>query len=308
MCAELRKKENFSGFQLICHKLIGIFLELFAPLIGDRIYLKLLWRHLMGYPLDLDNPKTFNEKIQWLKLYNRNPEYTKMVDKIEAKEYVASIIGEEHIIPTFAVYNTAEEIDFDKLPNQFVLKCSHDSGGVVICKDKSKLNKQFAKEKLEKGLKSNYYYKNREWPYKNVNPRIIAEKFMAGDNDDDVPHDYKFMCYNGKCKNLFVCTGRDKKDLRVDFFDTEWNHLPFYRKYKNADKTPEKPTKLFDMITLSNKLAKAVSSPFVRIDFYQIKGTIYFGELTFFPGSGLEKFYPIEWDKKLGEMLDISII
>ena len=260
----------------------------------------------MGYSLDLNNSKTFNEKLQWLKLYNRKEEYTKMVDKFQVKKFVADIIGKEHIIPTLAVYDSVNDIDFDRLPNRFVMKCTHDSGGIVICKDKSKLDKHAAIDKLRKGLKSNFFYMNREWPYKNVRPRIIVERFMSdGDNAD--LFDYKFMCYNGECKNLFVCTGRSEHDLRVDFYDLEWNHLPFYRKYKNADRPPTKPSKLSEMIELSNKLARVVDAPFVRIDFYQIKDMVYFGEITFFPGSGYEKFYPEEWDEELGKMIELPI-
>lgn len=306
MSSEIKRKNDLKGLFLLKYKITGVLIELFAPLLSDKQYLKLLWKHLMGYSLNLEHPRTFNEKLQWLKLYNRRPEYTQMVDKIEAKKYVASIIGEEHIIPTLAVYEKVTDIDFDKLPNQFVLKCSHDSGGIVICKDKSKLDKHAAIDKLRKGLKSNFFYMNREWPYKNVRPRIIAERFMSdGDNAD--LFDYKFMCYNGECKNLFVCTGRSEHDLRVDFYDLEWKHLPFYRKYKNADRLPTKPSKLSEMIELSNKLARVVDAPFVRIDFYQIKNMVYFGEITFFPGSGYEKFYPEEWDEELGKMIELPI-
>lgn len=290
----------------------------FARYFSDRKYLELLFPLRVGYSLNLDNPQTFNEKLQWLKLYNRRPEFIKMVDKIETKKYVADIIGEKHIIPTLAVYNRVEDIDFDALPNQFVLKCSHDSGGIVVCRDKSKLDRKAAIKKLSKGLKKNYFYQNREWPYKGVKPRILAEKYMVDDGGDLKDYkvlsthqtseliDYKFMCYNGTCKNLFVCTGRANNDLRVDFFDIEWNHLPFYRKYKNADVMPLKPTMLNEMIMLSNTLAQKVNAPFVRIDLYQIKEKIYFGEITFYPGSGMEYFKPLRWDRILGDQLSLE--
>ena len=279
-------------------------LDKVAPLLSDSALIKLKWKLCMDYPLNLDNPKTFNEKIQWLKLHDRKPVYTTMVDKYEAKKYVADIIGEEYIIPTIAVYDRVEDIDFDKLPNQFVMKCTHDSGGLVICKDKSKLDKDAALKTLNHFLHRRYYYQNREWPYKNVKPRIIVEKFIEDKKTKEL-RDYKFMCYNGYCKNMFVCTGRDVNDLRVDFFDTKWHHLPFYRKYMNADFSIEQPDNLDKMISLSNKLAKEIKSPFVRIDFYSINKEIYFGEITFFPGSGFECFYPQEWDEKFGEWIKL---
>ena len=274
----------------------------FARLFPDGLFLKLLFPLRTGYKLNLKAPQTFNEKLQWLKLYDRNPEYSKMVDKVEAKKYVADIIGDDHIIPTLAVYDKVEDIDFDTLPDRFVLKCTHDSGGIVICKDKATLDKQAAIEKLRRGLEQNYFYQNREWPYKNVKPRIIAEVYMDGGEE---LLDYKFMCYNGVCKNLFVCTGRAKHDLRVDFFDTKWQHLPFYRKYPNADYEIPKPENLDEMILCANDIASKVRCPFVRIDLYSINGKIYFGEITFFPGSGMEFFEPIEWDYTLGSYINL---
>ena len=279
-------------------------LDRVAPLLSDRTLIKLKWKLCMDYPLNLDNPKTFNEKLQWLKLHDRKPIYTTMVDKFEAKKYVADIIGEEYIIPTIAVYDRVEDIDFDKLPDQFVMKCTHDSGGLVICKDKSKLDKDGALKTLNHFLHRRYYYQNREWPYKNVKPRIIVEKYMEDEKTKEL-RDYKFMCYNGDCKNLFVCTGREINDLRVDFFDKEWHHLPFYRKYKNADFPIVQPDNLDEMISLSNRLAKEINSPFVRIDFYSINKKVYFGEITFYPGSGVERFYPQEWDNKYGELIKL---
>ncbi len=298
------KKNDF--LKVALHKLKSFLLMIFAPILGDELFLKLKWKQIMGYSLNLKNPITFNEKLQWLKLYNRNPEYTRMVDKYEAKEYVASIIGKEHVIPTIAVYDRAEDIDFNALPNQFVLKCTHDSGGIVICRDKSQLDKKTAIKKLKKGLKHNFYWQFREWPYKNVKPRIIAEQYLDDENGD--LNDYKLMCYNGKCKNLFVCSGRSKKDLRVDFFDVMWNHLPFKRKYDNADYEISCPDNLEEMIKIAEKLSTEIKSPFVRIDFYNIDRKIYFGEITFFPGSGYEIFSPISWDYKLGNLINLSPI
>lgn len=268
----------------------------------DAEYLKKKFYALLGYELDLENPKTFNEKMQWLKLYDRKPEYVKMVDKYEVKKYVSDIIGEEYIIPTISCWNTAGEIDWNKLPNKFVLKVTHDSGGIVICKDKDRLNKNQSVKNLKKSLKRNYYLRHREWPYKEVCRRIIAEKYIAEDNKDLV--DYKFMCFNGECKCIFTGSDRYSEDgLKVTFYDRDWNILPFERHYK-ARKIPEKkPEKLKEMILLAEKLSKDI--PFVRVDFYLVKNHIYFGEITFFPGSGFEEFTPFEWDEKLGKWLQL---
>lgn len=271
--------------------------------LSDKDYLKLRYKSNFHKNINFDNPKTFNEKLQWLKLYDRNPEYTKMVDKYEAKKYIADIIGEEYIIPTLGVWDKFEDIDFNKLPNQFVLKCTHDSGGVVICKDKSKLNIEKAKKKINKSLKRNYYYSGREWPYKNVKPRIIAETYMENEGEEDL-NDYKFMCFNGKVNCSFVCTERRSKEgLKVTFFDLNWTKMPFERHYPSSTENIKKPENYELMIKLAEKLAKNI--PFVRVDFYEIDGKLYFGELTFFPGSGFEEFTPEEWDKKLGDMLEL---
>ena len=275
----------------------------FLNCLSDKTYLRLYFLCRLNKKLDLDSPKTFNEKLQWLKLYDRNPEYTKMVDKYEVKEYVSSIIGEEYVIPTLGVWNRFEDIDFDKLPNQFVLKCTHDSGGVIIVKDKEKLDKQSAKKKINKSLKRNYYYNGREWPYKNVKPRIIAETYMEDSKTKEL-RDYKFMCFGGKVKCSFCCTERYSEDgLKVTFFDREWNVMPFERHYPKSSKEILRPQNYDKMIELSETLAKNI--PFVRIDFYEINNQIYFGELTFYPGSGFEEFEPFEWDKKMGDMIKL---
>ena len=268
----------------------------FTRIIPDRYFLEWVFPIYTGYKLNLDNPKTYNEKLQWLKLYDRNPEYTTMVDKYEAKKHVASIIGEEYIIPTLAVYDRAEDIDFTELPNQFVLKCTHDSGGVIICKDKSNFDKEAALNKLKQGLKQNFYWKNREWPYKNVKPRIIAEKYMT-DGDDSLK-DYKFFCFNGKAKAMFVSKGRF-----YNYFDMEFNKLPFEWGCPNFKDTIEKPERWLEMISLAEKLSKSI--PQLRVDFYYVEGKILFGELTFFTGSGFDKFNSSEWDAIMGDWIDV---
>ncbi len=257
--------------------------------------------------MNLDNPKTYNEKLQWLKLHDRKPEYSRMVDKAGAKKYVASIIGEEYIIPTLAVYDRVEDIDFDALPNQFVLKCTHDSGGIVICKDKATLNKKAALRTLKKGLKTDYFYQNREWPYKNVRPRIIAEKYMS--NNPNMPEeelsDYKWFCFDGEPKVMFIATDRynPKEETKFDFFDMDFNHLPFTNGHPNTTKKIGKPVGFETMKDLAAKLSKGM--PQVRVDFYDVGGHIYFGELTFFHWSGMMPFTPNEWDYKFGEWITL---
>lgn len=273
-------------------------------LMSDELYLRRLYKLVFGKELDLENPKTFNEKLQWLKLYDRKPEYTTMVDKYAVKQYVANKIGDEYIIPTLGVWDNFDDIDFNTLPKRFVLKCTHDSGGLVICKDKSKLDIKKAKSKIEKSLKTNFYLVGREWPYKNVKPRIIAEQYMEDNPDSQDLIDYKLMCFNGKVKCSFTCTNRYAKEgLKVTFFDTNWEKMPFERHYPADFNKIEKPITYVEMTNLAEKLAENI--PFVRIDFYEIKGRPFFGEMTFFPGNGMEKFTPKEWDETLGSWIDL---
>jgi len=274
--------------------------------ISDEEFLKEKYYIRMDKKLNLDSPQTFNEKLQWLKLYDRNPEYTKMVDKYEVKKYISEILGEEYIIPTIGVWDKFEDIDFEKLPNQFVLKCTHDSGGLVICKDKSKLDIKDAKKKINKSLKSNFYYKGREWPYKNVKPRIIAEKYMATSEQKELI-DYKFFCFNGIPKYLYVSEGlSDHSTAKMSFADMGYNKAEFYRKdYKPFGKLPPKPKNFEKMKELAEVLSKNIC--FLRVDFYEIGKKIYFGELTFFPCSGYVPFEPEEYDKILGDMLDLPV-
>lgn len=276
-----------------------------APILPDRLYLKAFFRLKMGYKLNLDNPQTFGEKLQWLKIYNRKPEYSKMVDKVGAKEYVANLIGEEYIIPTIGVWNRVEDIDFDKLPNQFVLKCTHDSGGIVICNDKSNLDVNEAKNKLKRGLKKNFYARNREWPYKNVVPRIIAEKFIELENCKDLP-DYKFYCFNGEPKYCQVI--RDRSNVQtIDFYDMKWHHMPFVGLNpiaKNGLTPVEKPKRFDEIIDICRKLSSDI--PFVRVDLYITNVDIFFGEITFFPASGMGAFEPMEWNYTLGSYIELD--
>ena len=408
----------------------------------DEEYVKRRYKLVFGVEPNLENPQTFNEKLQWLKLHDHRPEYTTMVDKYAAKKWVADRIGEEYIIPTLGVWEHFDDIDFDKLPDQFVLKCTHDSGGVVIVKDRSQFDRKAAKQKIEKCLRQNFYFAGREWPYKNVPHRIIAEPYLTDESDvelkdykifnfdgqpkmiqvdydrfaehkrnlyttdwkyieavicyptdpshkiacpknlekmlelahtlsegyphvrtdfynidgrilfgeltlchgagmeifdppefgltvgkwlklpsggglltandgivlycrlkanDDLP-DYKLMCFNGEVKCSFVCSERNTgTGLKVTFFDRDWNEMPFERHYPKSKQYIPKPVHYEKMVNLAECLAKGL--PFIRVDFYEVAGEIYFGELTLYPGNGLEEFTPEEWDKHLGDWL-----
>lgn len=253
----------------------------------DDNYLKLIYRAMMGKKLDLQNPQTFNEKIQWLKLYDRNPLYTNLVDKYDVKKYISETIGEEYIIPTIGVWDKFEDIDFSKLPNQFVLKCTHDSGGLVICEDKNKLDIEMVREKINKSLKINYYYSFREWPYKNVKPRIICEQLIKT-NDGRLPSDYKFHCFNGEPDNVMVCIERETGNPKFYFFDKQWILLRYNKTGVAAPEkfTLPKPSQLEEMFALASKLSKEI--PFVRVDLYCEQDKVYFGEFTFYPDSGFD--------------------
>jgi len=267
----------------------------------DESYLKIMFFKTMHTKLNLEEPKTFNEKLQWLKLYDRQERYAKLVDKYEVKQYVEEKIGKGYTIPTLGIYDEFKKIDFESLPHRFVMKCTHDSGGVIVCKNKDEFDKRKAQIFIEKSLSRNFYYYGREWPYKNVKPRIIIEEYM--ENGDSELIDYKFMCFNGEPKMVFTCTERFGEGLKVTFFDLNWNKLPFKRHYPPSDKVIEKP-KCFDkMLEISKILSKDI--PFVRVDFYEIKGHPYIGELTFYPGCGLEEFTPKEWDNTLGSWITL---
>ena len=284
--------------RIFMKKLAGTWLFRLLP---DKTALKILYKNVFSETLDLKAPQTFNQKLQWLKLYNRKPEYTRMVDKYEAKKYVADIIGGEYIIPTYGVWNSFDEIDFSKLPDRFVLKCTHGSGDVVICKDKARFDYAAAKKKLTRSLHVNYYKIGREWPYKNVKPRIIAEEYMVDSSTREL-RDYKFFCFGGQVK----C-------YKIDFDRTTEHHANYFDKSGNLiragetgcppifDKELQLPQSMPKMQCLAEKLSRCAS--FLRVDFYDVDGNIYFGELTFFPASGFGSFEPKEFDAKLGEWL-----
>lgn len=281
---------------------------------SDSFYLKVMYKIRMETKLNLRKPKTFCEKLQWLKLYNRMPEYTIMVDKVKAKEYVASIIGEKYIIPTLGVWDNPNDIDFDALPNKFVLKCNHNSGtGMYICRDKNKMDIEKVKTGLMKGLKEDYFALNREWPYKNVPRRILAEKLIEdfgeqiqypinhkGEEPLEVLTDYKFFCFNGEPYMMYVSQDH-AQHARTDFFDMDFKRLPIRMKDPNSDLPIPKPEKFDEMRCLARKLSQGV--PCLRVDFYMANHQVYFGELTFFHNSGFTSIQPEEWNLKIGEMI-----
>ena len=273
-------------------------------LLPDKIYLKLMFRIKMHKRLNLENPQTFNEKLQWLKLYDRNPDYTKMVDKYEAKKYVADIIGEEYIIPTLGIYDKFEDIDFSKLPKQFVIKCTHDSGGLVICRDKDKLDIANAKKKIENSLKHNYYYHGREWPYKNVKPRIIIEQYMEDYKNSSLV-DYKFFCFNGEPQIMYVSEGLENHaTASISFYDMDFNEVDIKRSdYKKFEKKPEIPLNFENMKEFSKILSKDI--PHLRCDWYEINKKLYFGELTFSTCGGYIPFENEKMDYEIGNMLKL---
>ena len=282
--------------------ILGVLLrKIFSHIMEDKTFIKWEYFSGMGKFPNLENPQTYNEKLQWLKLHDKHDTYTLLVDKYEVKNYVKKILGEDYIIPTIGVWENFDDIDFDKLPNQFVLKTTHDSGGVIVCKDKKFLNITAAKKKIEKSLKHNYYYEHREYPYKNVKPRIIAEKFMVDESGTELK-DYKFFCFDGKCKMLFVATDRPY-DTRFNFYDTEFNPLPFKQGHPLSTKEIKKPIGFEQMKDIAEKLSKGF--PHLRVDLYDINGHIYFGELTFFHFSGNVPFEPNEWDYKIGKWLNL---
>lgn len=274
-------------------------------ILPDAMYIKLkYWFHFKKLP-NLKNPKTFNEKIQWLKLYDRKPIYTMMVDKYDAKEYIRSIVGSEYIIPSYGVWDKFEDIDFDSLPNSFVLKTTHDCGGVVICKNKSLFDKDKARKLLNEHLSRNYFYEGREWPYKNVKPRIFAECYMENSSTNDLK-DYKFFCFDGEVKALFVAADRQsQEETKFDFYDDNFNHLDLRNGHPNSECGIERPKNFELMKRLASKLS--VGIPQLRVDFYEVDGHVYVGELTFSHYSGMIPFDPEQWDRKFGDWIKLPL-
>lgn len=258
----------------------------------------------MGRKANLENPNTFNEKIQWLKLNWYDPLAIKCADKFEVREYVKKTIGSEYLIELLGVYETVDEINLNDLPNSFVFKATHGSGFNIICKDKNNMNWKKEFRKMRRWLKTNYYWANREWVYKDIKPRIICEKFLSGDKGQ-IPEDYKFFCFDGEPKFLYIASDRGI-DTKFDFYDLNWNKIPVSQCYPNSDYIYPKPDNLDLIIELARKLSKGF--PHVRVDFYILKDRIIFGELTFFHFSGTKKFIPEKYDKVFGDYIDLSKI
>lgn len=272
-------------------------------LLPDSIYLRIQYKKVLGAKLNLNNPQTLNEKIQWLKLYDRNPRYHQLIDKYEGKQYVASVVGQDHVFPTLGIYDSFDEIDFDQLPNQFVLKCVHDAASTIICKDKSTFDRQKSKTILELKQKCDYYhYEGKQWGYKGIKPRIICEPYMEDETGE--LKDYKIFCFNGRPEYVEVDFNRWVKH-KLNPYDFDWNPLNFCDTSLNDyDANIPRPKNLDQMREFAEKLSKGI--PFVRVDFYSIKGHVYVGELTFYPGGGYIQFNPREVDLKYGKMLDLS--
>lgn len=272
--------------------------------IPSNLYLRLYYLLRMKKHLRLRNPVTFNEKLQWLKLHNRQPEYTKMVDKLVVRDYVSSVIGDRYLVPLLGVWDSPAMIDFDSLPNKFVLKCNHDQGSTKII-DKSTLKKNEIIDFYKQRLRRNPYSSTREWPYKNVPRKIIAEEYMVDESGTELK-DYKINCFNGEPKFIQVMSGRSNGQYYLNHFDMDWNPMTIPR--RNHIESPqhiEKPKHLQKMIEISKILSKDI--PFVRIDLYHTEEQVYFGEITFFPKSGFVDYANVETDLALGNLIKLPI-
>lgn len=278
--------------------------EKFKCILDDKEFLYGQTKYFLSYLPDLEHPKTFNEKLQLLKLSERNPEYSKMVDKYEAKKFIADKVGAEYTIPTLGIYNHFNEIDFDSLPQQFILKCTHDSGSVIVCEDKQRFDFQNAREILEKGLRRNFYWFAREWVYKNIQPRIIAEKYLKDQQDGEL-RDYKFFCFEGKAKVLLIAQGRmdSASKTTTDFFDENQKHIDMRSGHENAAVPPHMPVHYSKMKEIAEILSADI--PHLRVDFYEVNGKIYIGELTFFHQAGFVPIEPYEKDLEMGKLIQL---
>lgn len=268
----------------------------------DKLYLKLKYYAAFEKKLDLQNPKTFNEKLQWLKLYDRRPIYTQMVDKYEVRRYVAATVGERYLIPLLGVWDKFEDIDFSRLPDEFVLKCTHDSGGLVICKDRNSLDIEAARKKIKRCLNRNYFYHGREWPYKNVKPRIIGEKYLVDESGSELK-DYKIFNFEGKAKMIQVDYNRFSEHKR-NLYTAEWQYIDAAIQYPtHPEIVIDKPRTLATMLELASKLSEGY--PHVRTDFYSIKDKVFFGEITFYPESGFGQFTPEAFGRGMGDWINL---
>lgn len=271
--------------------------------LSDKKFLELYYYCKMGKKLDLENPKTYNEKLQWLKLYDRNELYCKLVDKYQVRQYIKSTIGEKYLVPMIKMYESEKDINWNELPNEFVIKCTHGSASVIVCKNKNELNINYEKEKLKKWLSKNVFYYGREWPYKHLEPRIICEKLLK-DKNGKIPEDYKIFCFNGEPVAISIHDGRFTEDYTHDIYDIDWKKLNVRRGIKNSNKIKDKPVNFDEMLEISRVLSKGLKH--VRVDLYNLDGKIYFGELTFFTASGFQGFEPNEYDYIWGDLITID--
>lgn len=277
----------------------------YSRFLSDKTWIMIKYFQFLGCFPNLKNPTTFNEKLQWLKLNDRKPIYSVMVDKYEVRRIIEKEIGKEYLIPLIGgPWANFDEINFDMLPDKFVLKTTHDSGGVILCNDKAKLNKEIVKKKIDKHLSRNYFYQGREWPYKDAKKRIIAEELVKDRNYEYLPV-YKFFCFNGDPKIIQTIQNDKQKDETIDYFDISWNKLELKQNFPNSEKSIQKPVKLDEMIEIAKKLSKGMS--FIRVDLYLINDDVKFSEFTFYSDCGLAKFEPKEWDKILGDYIDLNI-
>ncbi|MCM1262183.1 MAG: glycosyl transferase [Butyrivibrio sp.] len=275
-----------------------------SKLIDDKKYIESLYFLYYKEKLNLKNPQTFNQKLQWLKLNDRKSIHTVMADKYEAKKLVTDLIGQEYVVPTLQVYENVEDIKLETLPDQFAIKCTHDSGSTFLCRNKANFKWNAIKKKLKKAVSTNYFYRAREWQYKDIRPRIIVEPLLEMQRGGGMA-DYKFYCFNGKPQFLYVSEGLDNHfTARISFLTLDWKFAEFRRTdYSDFDEIPQKPAAYEDMLSCAEKLCR--NEKFVRVDFYCIGKQVFFSEFTFYPNSGFVHFEPQEYDLKLGEMLNI---
>lgn len=274
-----------------------------ARCLPDELYLRLVYKRATGKVLHLNPPRTFNEKLQWLKLYDRRPVYTMLADKYAVRKHIAAVLGERYLIPLLGMWEHPEDINFTALPNQFALKTNHDSGGVLLCHDKARFDVPGAIAKLNQHLHQNFFEVGREWVYQGI-PRCIIAEALIGPPDGGAPLDYKLMCFNGKVRCTFVCSDRGSESgLKVTFYDRNWMPLPFTRHYPSSQTPIPRPSCYEEMVEIAERLSSEI--PFCRIDLYEIEGRVFFGEITFFPGGGFETFNPDEWDTTLGTWMKL---
>ncbi len=278
-------------------------IDKYQEILNDEVYLSMIFEEKIGHKPNLISPESFNEKLQWLKIHNRDPYYNKLVDKAEVKRVVASIIGQEYVVPTLGTWSRFDDIEFEKMPKQFVLKCTHDSGSIVICSDKEKLDMQEAKKKLSRALSTNLYWMGREWPYKDVQPQILAEEYISSEKYEVLPV-YKFFCFGGEPQLIQAIKNDKTAKETVDYYDVSWNRLNIRQNYPNSEVPLEKPKQLGKMTELARTLSAGI--PFIRVDFYAFDSKVLFSEFTFFSDCGLEKFYPESEDIRLGNLINIQ--